>query len=543
MHVARRLGAIGGENDERVLLAAALAVQALRSGSVCVVLDDVADVAVRRLARGGPPQPARRRRPGRPRRPPAALGRRPRLPRPLLARRADGPLGDARAPRPTGARRPGRAGVGDRAPVPVAHRRRPARGARARPRRRTSRSSPAVRAPARRRPSPASSPRSRPPPARACASRSPPRPARPPRACRSRSTRRSPGSTARTGAVGDLQATTIHRLLGWRPGTTTRFRHDRLRRLPHDVVIVDESSMVSLPLMARLVEALRPTARLVLVGDPDQLASVEAGAVLGDLVAALPRGVVRLTHAHRYGPSLAALAEAIRLGDADATLALLRSGDEHRSLVEPADDRLSPRRTSPACAPTSRPAAAPSSTPPAPATPPPRCARSAPTASCSPTARARSASRTGPRPPSRGSPPPRASRHGAWPLGRPLLVTENDRVGRPLQRRHGRGDRRRARRCRRRVRRTRRPAPRPPVPAARRPARPRDDRPPRPGQPVRPRDAPAPAGHVPAAHPRAALHGGHPRPRARPRHRHRGRHPRRRRDDPVRRASGLREPR
>src|SRR5690606_39575475 len=48
---------------------------------------------------------------------------------------------------------------------------------------------------------------------------------------------------------------------------------------------VDETSMVSLPLMARLLEALRPDARLILVGDPDQLASVEAGAVLGDLVA------------------------------------------------------------------------------------------------------------------------------------------------------------------------------------------------------------------------------------------------------------------
>ena len=142
-------------------------------------------------------------------------------------------------------------------------------------------------------------------------------------------------------AVGDLHAMTIHRLLGWRPGTTTRFQHDQRRRLPHDVVIVDESSMVSLPLMARLTEALRPSARLVLVGDPDQLASVEAGAVLGDLVAALPYGVVRLTHAHRYGAALADLAEAIRSGDADLTLALLRSGDAHRSLVEPAEERLS----------------------------------------------------------------------------------------------------------------------------------------------------------------------------------------------------------
>src|SRR6185437_15723812 len=54
--------------------------------------------------------------------------------------------------------------------------------------------------------------------------------------------------------------------------------------LPHDVVIVDETSMVSLSLMASLVDALRPDARLVLVGDPGQLASIEAGAVLADIV-------------------------------------------------------------------------------------------------------------------------------------------------------------------------------------------------------------------------------------------------------------------
>ena len=64
----------------------------------------------------------------------------------------------------------------------------------------------------------------------------------------------------------------------------SRFRHDQTNRLPYEVVVVDESSMVSLTMMARLLEALRPSTRLVLVGDPDQLASVEAGAVLGDLV-------------------------------------------------------------------------------------------------------------------------------------------------------------------------------------------------------------------------------------------------------------------
>jgi exodeoxyribonuclease V alpha subunit len=84
--------------------------------------------------------------------------------------------------------------------------------------------------------------------------------------------------------LGELSATTLHRLLGWRPGARSRFRHDRTNRLPFEIVVVDESSMVSLTMMARLLEALRPTTRLVLVGDPDQLASVEAGAVLGDLV-------------------------------------------------------------------------------------------------------------------------------------------------------------------------------------------------------------------------------------------------------------------
>ncbi|GAC1330725.1 MAG: hypothetical protein NVSMB13_18870 [Mycobacteriales bacterium] len=88
-----------------------------------------------------------------------------------------------------------------------------------------------------------------------------------------------------TGAeLGELSATTLHRLLGWRPEARTRFRHDRTNRLPFEVVVVDESSMASLTMMARLLEALRLRTRLILVGDPDQLASVEAGAVLGDLV-------------------------------------------------------------------------------------------------------------------------------------------------------------------------------------------------------------------------------------------------------------------
>ncbi len=76
--------------------------------------------------------------------------------------------------------------------------------------------------------------------------------------------------------------TTVHRLLGSRPGTR-HFRHHAGNRLPLDVLVVDEASMIDLEMMANLFDALPAHARLVLLGDKDQLASVEAGAVLGDL--------------------------------------------------------------------------------------------------------------------------------------------------------------------------------------------------------------------------------------------------------------------
>jgi len=129
-----------------------------------------------------------------------------------------------------------------------------------------------------------------------------------------------------------LRASTLHRLLGWRPGSHSRFAHDRGNRLPHDVVIVDETSMVSLSLMARLVEAVRPDARLILVGDPGQLTSIEAGVVLADIVnsGAHPPGggIVVLDRVHRYGGGIARLAEAIRRGDGDAAVAALGSAPD-----------------------------------------------------------------------------------------------------------------------------------------------------------------------------------------------------------------------
>lgn len=73
---------------------------------------------------------------------------------------------------------------------------------------------------------------------------------------------------------------TLHRLLGWRPNG---FSYHHKKNLPYDLVVIDEASMVDLPMMAQLMEALGDTTRLILLGDKDQLASVEAGSVLGDL--------------------------------------------------------------------------------------------------------------------------------------------------------------------------------------------------------------------------------------------------------------------
>ena len=127
-------------------------------------------------------------------------------------------------------------------------------------------------------------------------------------------------------ALLSLEASTLHRLLGRRRDSHSRFRHHRGNRLPHDVVIVDETSMVSLSLMARLVEAVRPEARLVLVGDPGQLSSIEAGAVLGDIVGdagAAREGIVVLDRVHRYGRGIDALASAVRAGDGDRVIEVL----------------------------------------------------------------------------------------------------------------------------------------------------------------------------------------------------------------------------
>jgi exodeoxyribonuclease V alpha subunit len=117
---------------------------------------------------------------------------------------------------------------------------------------------------------------------------------------------------------------TLHRLLGYRGGHAAaragEYRHHENYPLPHRAVLVDEASMVDLGLMERLTRALRPDARLVLVGDADQLPSVDAGAVFRELAAY----AVRLAESHRQDPSapagasVLAAARAVLSGDAAA---------------------------------------------------------------------------------------------------------------------------------------------------------------------------------------------------------------------------------
>ena len=166
-------------------------------------------------------------------------------------------------------------------------------------------------------------------------------------------------------------ASTLHRLLGTIPDVP-RFRHDADNPLPFDIVVVDEASMVDLPLMCKLSEAVADGAQLVLLGDADQLPSVEAGDVLAAILAAAGPGDalaaadadalhpllgispslarearrggsgrggasdgalhgyrVHLTRGWRQSEALdlAPLAEAVRAGDANETLRLLRSGE------------------------------------------------------------------------------------------------------------------------------------------------------------------------------------------------------------------------
>lgn len=155
-------------------------------------------------------------------------------------------------------------------------------------------------------------------------------------------------------------AMTIHRLLGAR-ANGGGFVHGPDNPIGADVLVLDEASMIDLPLMARLIEALPHSCRLVILGDRNQLSSVEAGAVLGDLCntpalqrfsgpiagriaeltgSNLPKdmidgdapsiadSLVELTEVHRFSPSLGAASHAIREGDVARTLSCIESSND-----------------------------------------------------------------------------------------------------------------------------------------------------------------------------------------------------------------------
>ncbi|MDD5461188.1 MAG: exodeoxyribonuclease V subunit alpha [Methylococcales bacterium] len=127
--------------------------------------------------------------------------------------------------------------------------------------------------------------------------------------------------------------TTLHRLLGAKP-PSPYFRHNAVRPLVYDLVVVDEASMVDLALMSKLLDALKPGCRLILLGDKDQLTSVESGAVLADLTLALPEHTLELKKSHRFSEAIGKLAVAVNLQQEDAAWQILREGNENSVLPE-----------------------------------------------------------------------------------------------------------------------------------------------------------------------------------------------------------------
>ncbi len=121
------------------------------------------------------------------------------------------------------------------------------------------------------------------------------------------------------------EASTLHRLLGSIPDSPY-FHHNAKNRLSADIVVVDEASMVDMALMSKLVQAIAPDARLILLGDKDQLASVEAGAALGDICESECRGIVQLRESYRFrGDSgIGAVSLAVNLGNADHALSCMK---------------------------------------------------------------------------------------------------------------------------------------------------------------------------------------------------------------------------
>ena len=147
-------------------------------------------------------------------------------------------------------------------------------------------------------------------------------------------------------AVTAEPARTVHKLLDYNPSRPQPFRYHSSNRLPYDIVIVDEASMLSSSLMYHLLISLAEDAEIILVGDPDQLASVDAGTVLGDIASfrsshfsqhPLHNKIEQLQTIHRAkdAPGILALAESIRAGDVGQTLTVVQAGHADSQWIEP----------------------------------------------------------------------------------------------------------------------------------------------------------------------------------------------------------------
>lgn len=140
-------------------------------------------------------------------------------------------------------------------------------------------------------------------------------------------------------AVRESESLTVHKLLEYSPNKPKRVSRDIQRPLERDLVIIDEASMLSLDSMSKLLDAMPNASTLWLVGDPDQLASVEAGTVLADIWAGknIHSSITTLTGQYRFDTTSAIgrLVEQVRLADADAVMDILRTPGGDVTWIDP----------------------------------------------------------------------------------------------------------------------------------------------------------------------------------------------------------------
>lgn len=129
------------------------------------------------------------------------------------------------------------------------------------------------------------------------------------------------------------QVVTIHRLLGARP-PSPYFKYNTETPLPYDIVVIDEVSMIDLPLMCKLVGALKENSRLILLGDKDQLASVETGTVLADLTNALPTYTQELKKSYRFSGYIKTFADAVNAQESESAWGLLEKNYPEVNLLQ-----------------------------------------------------------------------------------------------------------------------------------------------------------------------------------------------------------------